>query len=111
MKIDTVQFNAPGDDRENLNGEWVRILNSGNGPVLIAGWTLSDATGADPYTFPAYLLMPGTPVMIYTGSGVMNDTALFMGRTEPVFNNSGDTAILRDGTGAIIDWRSGGGSS
>ena len=110
VKIDAVQFNAPGGDRENLNGEWVRIVNSGNGPVLIAGWTLSDATGADPYTFPAYLLMPGTPVTVFTGSGVMNDTALFMGRTAPVFNNSGDTAILRDGTGTIIDRQSGGGS-
>ena len=108
VKIDAVQFNAPGDDRENLNGEWVRITNSGDGPVLIAGWTLSDTTGADPYTFPAYLLMPRASVTVYTGSGSMNDTALFMGRTEPVWGNSGDIAFLRDGSENLVDKRSGG---
>jgi hypothetical protein len=36
----------------------------------------------------------------------MNDTALFMGRNEPVWGNSGDVAILRDGSGTIIDQRS-----
>jgi beta-lactamase superfamily II metal-dependent hydrolase len=109
VSIDAVQFNAPGDDRENLNGEWVRILNNGSGPVLIAGWTLSDSTGADPYTFPAVLLLPRTSVTVCTGSGSMNDTTLFMGRTEPLWGNSGDTAFLRDGSGAIIDRRSAGG--
>lgn len=110
VKIDAVQFNAPGDDRENLNGEWVRITNSGEGPVLIAGWTLSDTSGAEPYTFPAVLLLPRAPVTVYTGIGVMNDTAIFMGRIEPIWGNSGDTAFLRDGSGNLIDKRSGGSS-
>jgi hypothetical protein len=108
VKIAAVQFNAPGDDRENLNGEWVRITNSGEGSVLIAGWTLSDTSGADPYTFPAYLLLSQASVTVYTGSGGMNDTALFMGRTEPVWGNRGDTAFLRDGSGNLVDTRSGG---
>jgi hypothetical protein len=108
VKIDALQFDAPGDDRENLNGEWVRIKNSGDGPVLIAGWTLSDTTGADPYTFPAFLLLPRSSVTVYTGSGILNDTALFMGRTEPVFGNGGDTAYLRDGSGNLVDKRLGG---
>ena len=42
VKIGAVQFNAPGDDRQNLNGEWVQVNNTGDGPVLINGWTLSD---------------------------------------------------------------------
>jgi hypothetical protein len=108
VRIESVQFNAPGDDRKNLNGEWVRISNNGEGPVLIAGWTLSDLSGSDPYTFPAFLLLPHGSVTVYTGSGAMNDTALFMGRTEPVWGNSGDTAFLRDGSGNLVDKRSGG---
>ncbi|MDD1687605.1 MBL fold metallo-hydrolase [Methanoregula sp.] len=101
--ISATQFNAPGDDRENLNGEWVRITNRGSGSVLIAGWTLSDKTGSHPYTFPAVVLIPSTSVTVFTGSGTMNDTALYMGQSTPVWGNSGDVAILRDGTGKIID--------
>jgi competence protein ComEC len=108
VKIRAVQFNAPGDDRQNLNGEWVQLSNTGDGPVLIAGWTLTDRTGSDPYIFPAVVLMPGDDVAVYTGSGTMNDTALFMGRTEPLWGNSGDTAFLRDAGGKLIDSKIGG---
>jgi len=101
--ISATRFNAPGDDRGNLNGEWVRITNRGDGAVLIAGWTLSDSTGSAPFVFPAVLLLPSTSVTVFTGSGAMNDTALYMGRTAPVWNNSGDAAVLRDGAGKIID--------
>jgi competence protein ComEC len=108
--ISAVQFNAPGDDRQNLNGEWVRLTNGGDDAVLMAGWTLADRSAAEPYTFPAILLLPGTSVWVYTGSGTMNDTSLYMGRTEPVWGNSGDEAVLQDGRGNIIDRRSEGGT-
>ncbi len=103
--VSAVQFDAPGDDRENLNGEWVRVANRGTGPVLISGWTLSDKTGSFTYVFPAVLLLPDQPVTVFTGSGAMNDTALYMGRSSPVWGNSGDLAILRDGSGTLVDER------
>jgi beta-lactamase superfamily II metal-dependent hydrolase len=104
--ISAVQFNAPGDDTKNLNGEWVRLANRGDGAVLLTSWTLSDKNSAEPYRFPAVFLLPGNSVTVYTGSGELNDTALFMGRTTPLWGNSGDEAILRDGSGNIIDQRS-----
>ncbi|MFY9800403.1 MAG: MBL fold metallo-hydrolase [Methanoregula sp.] len=104
--ISAVQFNAPGDDRENLNGEWVKLTNRGDGPVLLAGWTLSDTSGIRPYIFPAFVLMPESSVTVCTGSGMMNDTALFMGRNEPLWGNDGDVATLKDGGGNIIDRKS-----
>lgn len=109
--ISAVQFNAPGDDTTNLNGEWVRLSNRGDDAVLLTSWTLADQSSAEPYRFPAFLLMPGSSVTVYTGSGVLNDTALFMGRTEPLWGNSGDRATLKDGNGNIIDRKSEAGSS
>lgn len=106
VRISAVQFDAPGDDRQNLNGEWVRLTNNGGEAVLIAGWTLSDKDTRDLYTFPAVLLLPDESVTLFVGSGTMNDTALYMGKTQPVFANTGDEAILRDGSGNIIDQRS-----
>jgi competence protein ComEC len=101
--ISALQFDAPGDDRQNLNNEWVRLTNRGDGLVLLAGWTLSDKTGSHPYVFPAFVLMPESSVTIYSGSGKMNDTALFMGLDAPLWGNTGDVATLKDGGGTIID--------
>ena len=111
VHISAVQFNAPGDDTKNLNGEWVRLANRGDDAVFLTSWTLADKNSAEPYRFPAILLLPGNSVTVYTGSGVLNDTALFMGRTEPIWGNSGDLATLKDGSGNIIDQRSEAGSS
>jgi len=106
VHISATQFDAPGDDRQNLNGEWVQLTNNGDDTVLIAGWTLSDTSQSTLYTFPAILLVPGESVTIFSGTGTLNNTALFMGKTEPVWGNSGDIAILKDGRGTIIDQRS-----
>ena len=60
--ISATQFDAPGDDRQNLNGEWVQLANRGGDTVLIAGWTLSDNGQHTLYTFPAVFLVPGESV-------------------------------------------------
>jgi len=107
--ISATRFDAPGDDRLNLNGEWVQLSNKGDDTVLIAGWTLSDQSQSTIFTFPAVFLVPGESVTIFSGTGRLNSTALFMDKTEPVWGNSGDRAILKDGWGMIIDQRSEGG--
>jgi beta-lactamase superfamily II metal-dependent hydrolase len=103
IRISATQFDAPGDDRQNLNGEWVQLTNRGDDTVLIAGWTLSDKSRSTVYTFPAVFLIPGESVTIFSGTGTLNNSALFMGRTDPIWGNSGDIAILQDGKGTIID--------
>jgi len=104
--ISATQFDAPGDDRQNLNNEWVRLTNRGEGLVLLSGWTLSDRTGSHQYVFPAYILMPGSSVTVYSGKGTMNDTSLFMGLEAPLWSNTSDQATLKDGNGNIIDQKS-----
>jgi competence protein ComEC len=105
ISISATQFDAPGDDRQNLNGEWVQLTNTGNDTVLIAGWTLSDKQSML-YTFPAVFLVPGESVTIFSGTGTLNSTSLFMGKTEPIWGNNRDIVILKDGRGTIIDQRS-----
>jgi hypothetical protein len=105
VKISSTQFNAPGDDRLNLNGEYIVLTNRGDEPVLLAGWTLSDNGGSVRYRFPAFVLMPDASVTVYSGTGMTNDTALFMGKEAPVWGNSGDEAVLKDAFGSVIDRR------
>jgi len=99
---------APGNDQENPNGEWIEIANSGENPADLAGWTLRDESTRHRYEFPDVALPPGQRVRIFTGCGtnqVDGDPGeLYWCSPEPpVWNNGGDTAFLLDTNGSIVD--------
>lgn len=99
--------NAPGDDRENPNGEFVIIENAGDSDVSMESWGLRDESTRHRYTFPDVVVAPGELVQIRTGCGT-NDLGsdpieLFWCDPEPpVWNNGGDLALLLDPNGAIV---------
>ncbi len=65
-----VNYNADGNDRENQNGKYARILNEGATPVdLGAGFGLRTAKHAM-YKFPAgTVVQPGGEVLVHQGQG------------------------------------------
>ena len=84
----------------NIASEGVEIVN--NGPTLdLVGWTISDAQG-NAYVFPERRLFTGGMITLYTRTGEDTAIALFWGRGEAVFGESGDMAILRDAEGAVM---------
>lgn len=102
--LDVVEINADadGDDAENLNGEYVTFENTGESSLELSGWELADAAGHS-YTVPeGNILEPGERITVYTGSGTNTATELYWGQSTPVWNNNGDTVILRDDTGTIM---------
>jgi|GEM_PF-1361797 len=104
--ISAVNFDAPGDDRKNLNGEWVEVSNSGLALADFSGWTLSDESGKK-YFFPkSFTLSPASSVKVFSGSGANSASHLYWGRNSAVWNNDGDTATLADAEGKIIDSKS-----
>ncbi len=103
--ISAINFDAPGNDHQNLNGEWVKIANSGPDPVTMTGWRLSDEGNKHVYRFPSFTISPGSSVTVYTGSGRNTATDLYMGFSQAVWNNDGDTATLIDTAGNIISQR------
>jgi hypothetical protein len=64
----------------------------------MSGWTLRDLANAT-YTFPTFTLAAGAEVRVWTKSGADDGANLFWNRGAAVWNNSGDTAILRDAQG------------
>ncbi|MGI9607000.1 MAG: lamin tail domain-containing protein [Acidimicrobiales bacterium] len=108
LVIVEVEADAPGDDRQNPNGEWVVIRNDGDTAVDLRGWALRDESTRHRFEFPAVTLGPGDEARIRTGCG---DDALDESPAElfwcdpepPVWNNSGDTAFLLDENGNIAD--------
>ncbi len=97
-----VVADAPGNDNENRNGEFVVIENVANESRDVGNWSLSDAAGHE-YGFPADASIPadGT-VTVYSGSGADNATAFYWGSEGAVWNNDGDTATLRDANGTVV---------
>jgi micrococcal nuclease len=105
VKIVDVAFDAPGNDNENLNGEWVEIRNEGGSPVDLTGWGLKDESATHRYEFPAsFTLASGESVTVRTGCGVDFGTELFWCSVgSAVWNNSGDTVFLLDPNGNAHD--------
>jgi endonuclease G len=95
VRIARVEYDPPDDD---LAGEYVLLQNGGTEAVTLTGWTLEDAAGVI-YTFPVFTLAANAEVRVWVQAGSDAGANLYWGRTQPVWNNSGDTAILRDATG------------
>jgi competence protein ComEC len=102
LAIKTLQYNAAGDDRENLNGEYIVFNNSGSEPLALSGWTVEDEVSKQ-YTFPVgFTLNPGATVTLRTGDGTNTETTLYWDAKRPIWNNGGDTVIVRTENGERV---------
>jgi endonuclease YncB( thermonuclease family) len=101
VSIGTINYDAAGDDRTNLDDEYVVFENTGGAAADVTDWTVSDEAGKT-YTFPTFTLDAGSSVTLHTGSGTDTSTDLYWGRGSPVWNNDGDTVTLRDDTGTVV---------
>jgi len=99
--IAAVHFDAAGDDRTNLNDEYITLQNRGSTPVILAGWQVRDSDGFA-YTLPGTAIDPGTSLILHTGNGTINSTHLYFGSPVPVLNNDADTITLHDTGGTEV---------
>lgn len=92
--ITSIVYDASGDDRYNLNGEYVVVKNPGVVNINLGGWDLS----ANPQrrTLPSYTLRAGATVRIHTGSGSQRAGHIYLGYKAPIWNNDGDVGRLYD---------------
>lgn len=95
VTLTAVEYDPPGDD---VQGEYVVIRNTGGSAADLAGWTLRDLAN-NAYTFPSFSLAVEAEVRVWTRTGGNDAANLFWGRTQAVWNNTGDAAILRDAAG------------
>jgi len=102
VEINNIIYDAPGNDWDNLNGEYVIIQNNGSENADLTGWQLKDSYGHT-FTFPSFILNSGSTVTIYTGSGSGTQTSLYWGSSTPIWNNDTDIASLYDADGNLID--------
>jgi endonuclease YncB( thermonuclease family) len=97
-----VNWDAEGNDRRNVDGEYVRIKNlDPANPLPIGGWWVRDSD------LRRYVLPPGTTVpaggtvTVHVGKGQNTPTELFWGLRKPAFDNVTDDD-LHIGDGAYL---------
>lgn len=102
LAVKTVHADAEGDDRTNLNDEYVVFENTGSQPLDLSGWTVADEADHT-YTVPeGVVLDAGTTVTLHSGSGSDTATELYWNASGPVWNNGGDTVIVTNADGEEV---------
>lgn len=88
-----------GSDSSNMpQGEWVELYNNSDTPFDLTGWNITDGSGAP------------SNVILITASNTVPATTVIPGHgwlvvymNKALFNNSGDSVVLRDNTNVITD--------
>lgn len=106
LVVREIVADAPGNDNENLNGEYVRLANAGDESIDLAGWTVRDGAGKTYAFADGTTLAPGEAITLHTGSGTDTATDRYWGRDGAVWNNGGDTVTVRDADGEVVAERS-----
>lgn len=89
----------------NLNTEYVVIKNTSSSTVQLKGWEMVSAPSSDNqhFFFPRTSIGAGRTVVLYTGKGSSSPGKRYWGATSPRWDNSGDKAVLRNDSGAVVD--------
>jgi Lamin Tail Domain len=104
IRIVKIQYDSPGTDTGtnlSLNSEYVVVKNTSTTTRVLTGWTLRDLNGFV-YTFPSTHLGAGASITVHTGQGTVDPRNRYWQRSWYVWNNTGDTAILRNATGWAV---------
>ncbi len=109
LHMTSFHANANGDDRENVNGEYLRVCNVSAEAVDLTGYRIADISG-NSFEFPKLLLPPGHTVKVHSGVGALQkdpseQLAIYLGSAAPIWNNKQDRATIYDRFGRVVDAR------
>jgi hypothetical protein len=82
--------------------EYVEIKNFDTRSIQVEGWTLRDIANHI-FTFPNFVMAPNQVCRVYTNQNHPEFCSFNYGSSQAIWNNSGDTAYLRDSSGILID--------
>jgi micrococcal nuclease len=97
-----IHYDAAGDDKKNLNDEYVIFYNASIYNLDLGGWTVKDSA-TNIYEFQRFILKADSRVFLYSGKGKDDDKSLYWDSLKPIWNNDHDTLYLRDKNGPLVD--------
>jgi hypothetical protein len=102
LEITKVIYDAPGNDNDNLNEEYVvfKVLVS----INLVGYAVEDDGADHRYDFPDRAFQEGQTFTLHTGEGTDTQTDLYWGQTgTAVWNNGGDTVNVISPQGETVE--------
>ena len=96
------QYDAPGDDHQNLNEEYICFTSQSDHPVVMTDWSVNKRPDKW-YTFPEFVLSPSAIVRLHSGSEMDTATDLYWGNSQAIWRNVHDVVYLYDADGKLID--------
>ena len=101
LEIVTVRYDAPGNDNNNLNEEYIvfRLLAS----MSLSGYAVEDESGHR-YDFPDLTFEKGQTFTLHSGQGTDSLTDLYWGASgSAIWNNDSDAVKVIDPQGQIVE--------
>lgn len=103
IKLQIIDIFYDGIESRLEPDEYVLIKNIGSTETSMNGYTLQDESGKT-FIFSAYSLKVDEVVKVFTGCGTDSSSILYWCFTKTaIWNNSGDTAFLKDKSGNLVD--------
>lgn len=102
IAIAAIHADAPGNDHDNLNQEYIVFENTGNSSIDLSGWTISDEADHRFVLPQGTELGVGEQLTVYTGSGSNTDAEVYWGSSSAVWNNGGDTITVSNDQGTVL---------
>jgi hypothetical protein len=106
LRFHGAQYDSPGKDNRSatsLRNEWVSLINSGSTSVNLNRYTIRDKSN-HVYTFGNVTIAgKGGRIWLHTGTGTNTTTHRYWRSGNYIWNNTGDTAYLRNASGKALD--------
>jgi hypothetical protein len=99
VEIRDILYNGSGSSEPD---EYVEIENDDSFPIQLQNWTLRDEAN-HMFTFPSFVIQPNQTCRVYTNENHPEWCGFNYGSGSAIWNNTGDTAYLRDANGTLID--------
>ena len=109
LHITSFHANADGDDRENVNGEYLRVCNVSPDSIDLSGYAIADISGTR-WEFPQVIVPPGYTFKVHSGKGAnavdkSSQLEVYLQSADPIWNNKLDRATIYDRYGRVVDAR------
>lgn len=108
LHITSYHANGRGNDSENPNVEYLRIANITDQPVNVKGYSLTSENGRI-FILPEIIIPAGYSFQVYSGIGIdqldpeKGSIKVYWDSKYPIWRNDGDSAVLRDEKGHLVD--------
>ena len=105
LSIGETQVDPPGSDRDNLNDEWVTVVNEGPESIDLTGWIIRDDTTGHRFELDREI-PAGERLIIRSGSGSGSTSGqdFYLEESFPVWSNNGETVLLTSPSGVVETW-------